>query len=642
MRNIVLLILSIISFINIDAQNNIPILERKVTIKITGQPLGKVMNIISETADFNFSYGNNVIKVSKIVTIHADNRSVKDVLDQLFNGEITYQQIGNHLILQKKVIPKNTNKIQSSQGKPVKYRFLISGYLRDAASGDGLPNVSLYEKQTLATSLSGDFGYYRLDVTGKTPDISVKISGQGLRDTVLQVHYENNGVISLNVNLQPLVPPVKIEEFGPVYSDTPEITPVDTPLTRQDSVRSRIVWNDSFIRQLPFRKIKVEETEIGKWFINKYQRLSADNIRDSFERDWQLTFVPPVGSNGILSGLVSNKVSFNVLVGYNGGLNGAEFGGLVNILKRDMSGAQFAGLSNIVGGNASGAQFAGLFNNNLGNCEGFQGAGLFNQNFGTFSGSQLSGLYNYNHSWSEGFQAAGLLNINRGGLSGCQIGGVGNYAGKESSLVQVAGVFNVANKIDGGQIGVINIARKIRGFQIGIINVADSSYGPVIGIINFIKNGTHQLEGSLNELSQYGLAYRSGSEKFYSKLMVTTQLPMDTVNTLMSYGFGLGTNIKLSNTFRITTDIGSYHQSFNFRSTHLNLLNRVNADLEIKLMRGISVFGGASLNHLIADTRDARFETVFKDMGTRKIWNLTEGSYNQHAWIGYQFGVRLF
>jgi len=640
MKYLIVLILLISSFKHINAQLPLPILDRKVTIKIMNQPLGKVLNIISETADFNFSYGNNIVKVNKLVTIHAENRTVREVLDQLFNHELTYQQIGNHLILQKRIVPKNTNRIQSTEGKPVKYYFIVSGYLRDAQSGDGLPNISVYEKQTLSNTLSGDFGYYQLAITSRTPDISLRISGQNYRDTLLKLTYDNNGLVTSNINLQNLLPPpaVNLSEI----SDSQSIVSVDTPFTEiKDTAATRIVWQDSTPKLLNFKKIKVEETQIGKWFINNYQRMAEKNIRDSFERKWQVTFIPPIGSNGILSGLVSNRFSLNALVGYNGGVNGAEFGGLVNIVRHDMHGAQFAGLGNIVGGNTTGAQFAGLLNNNLGDFNGVQAGGLMNHNFGTFTGVQAAGLYNYNHTLAEGVQAAGLLNVNRGSFDGFQVAGVGNYAGKISNLVQVAGVLNVANHIDGGQIGVINVARKIRGFQIGIVNIADSAEGVVIGIVNFVKNGTHQLEMSLNEERQYGLAYRSGSKKFYSTVMVTTQLPMLDTNTLMTYGFGVGTMIKLSNTFRITLDAASHHMTFNFRSERFNLQSRLNANLEITLVKGVSIFGGAALCHLISDTRDSHYDKTFKNFGNKAFWR-NGGLYDQHAWIGYQFGIRLF
>ncbi len=641
MRVIILLILLISSLRHINALNPIPILERKVTIKITSQPLGKVLNIISETADFNFSYGNQVVKVNKLVTIHAENRSVREVLDQLFNNEVSYQQIGNHLILQKRLMPKHTNKVQAGEGRQVKYHFVISGYLRDMGSGDGIPNVSVYEKQTLSNTLSGDFGYYQLSITSKAPEITLWISRKDYLDTSLKINFENNGLAAVNINLQNQFT-IPAKENIEVKDSLNLIASSDTPIiAKPDTSATRIVWQDSTPRKSIFKKINVEETQFGKWFINSYQRIIEKNIRDSFQRKWQLAFVTPVSSNGTLSGLVTNMVSLNVLAGYNGGLNGVEFGGLVNILRHEMLGAQFAGLGNIVGGNVTGVQFGGLFNTDFANFKGFQGAGLLNHNYGDFSGVQAAGLYNYNNSLSDGVQLAGLLNGSRGGMKGLQIAGIGNLAAKSSDLVQVAGVFNLANRINGGQIGVINIAGKINGFQLGIMNIADSSKGLAIGIINFIKDGTHQLEMSMNEMSQYGLAYRSGTKTFYSNIMVTTQLPMLDTNTLMSCGFGVGTRIKISNTFCVTLDVASHQQTFNFRSESLNLMSRLNANLEIKLIKGVAVFGGVSLCHFIADTRDSRYETTFRDFGNKAFWR-QGGLYDRHAWVGYQFGLRLF
>jgi hypothetical protein len=59
------------------------------------------------------------------------------------------------------------------------------------------------------------------------------------------------------------------------------------------------------------------------------------------------------------------------------------------------------------------------------------------------------------------------------------------------------------------------------------------------------------------------------------------------------------------------------------------------------LIKGLALFGGASFNHMIADSRDPRFETVFKDFGNKTLWRIG-GTYDQHAWIGYQFGLRIF
>lgn len=623
MKNLILLILLICFSHSINAQNQTPILDRKVTVKVLNQTLGKALNILSETAKFNFSYSTQIIKVNKIVSIHAENRTVKEILDQLFGNEMTYQQIGNHLVIQKKIVPRSTSSVSGSSKPPTRYDVIVSGYIRDLNSGDGISNVSVYHKPSLANTLSGDFGYYKISLSSKTPELELQIRRDQYLDTVIKITHAGNGVIEQHINLQSISEPK--EDILITTNDTAVLLINDSAniiTIPNDTIskKPRLVWIDSL------KKIKVEDTKIGQWLIGAYQRVINTNIRDSFDRDWQVTFVPPLGTNGSLSGLVQNKLSFNVLLGYNGGLYGVEFGGLLNFIRQDVYGAQFSGIGNVVGRNTEGAQFAGVFNHNLGDVRAFQAAGF----------------YNYNHRNSEGVQVAGFMNINRGLLDGVQIAGFGNLAAQYARAVQIGGFMNIADEIDGGQIaGFINIARKIRGFQIGIINIADSSEGIAIGIVNFIKNGIHQLEFSYSDLSQYGLAYRSGSGRFYSVVSLNTQLPYSDTGTLMCYGFAVGHRARLGKHFYWTTDLGSQHMTYNLKSDHLNLHNKLSTGLEIQLFKGFSIFGTASLNHTINDSTDPRYETGFAQLGSDILWN-NHGRFEQKAWLGYNVGVRIF
>lgn len=648
MKNLILSILLIISFNHINAQTQVPILDRKISLHIRDQSLGKVLNIISETAKFTFSYNASLVKVNKIVSISAENKTVREILDQLFENQLTYQQIGNHLVLQKKIQPKPAKGVGETQ-KQEKYEMIVSGYLRDISTGDGISDVSIYHKASLSNTISGEYGYYKIRVISKTEDFDLQIRKDGYRDTFIHVRYDQGGVIEMPVNLVSSYVPEAIVSTDTLPTFNYEVpvmrpdstVPFDSLSKRQQDSAVRFML-DSLMSQLgriidtaesrlraidTMDRESVENTKLGNWLIGAYHKIINNNIRDTFARDWQVTFVPPIGTNGTLSGLVENKVSFNALVGYNGGLNGAEFGGFLNFLRGNMNGAQFSGFGNIVGGHSSGAQFAGFFNHNLGNSEGFQAAGF----------------YNYNHYDSRGMQAAGFVNINRGNFDGMQAAGFANIVHGYTRGVQAAGFVNVATEIDGGQMaGFVNIARKVRGFQIGVVNIADSSEGIAIGIVNFIKNGIHQLEFSRNELEQYGLAYRSGSGKFYSIINVNSQWPIKDTGTLMCYGFGIGYRARLSKVFYWTTEIGAQHMTFNFRSDHLNLHNRLNTGLEIRLFKGFAVFGGVSLNHMINDTYDPRYDTRFSSLAPNTVWEMQQGGYKQSVWCGWQFGLRLF
>lgn len=684
---ITLILFSAIGF-KAQAQTNIPILDRKITVKVERQTLAKTLNIISETANFNFSYSSSVLKANRIVSIMAENRTVREILDQLFNKELTYQQIGNHLVLQKRPVPKKSNNVQGNSDKQVKYSYVITGYIRDLNSGDGILNASVFEKQTLSSGVSGDFGYYRLSVISRSPEISLRFSKSGYRDTIVKIRFQSDGLNECHINLlsdKPLITEEEVNEDTVKRSVAlTDSLNVDSSkqIAQTDSSDAKLVWSDS-----SDAKFKLEDTRAGKWLISAVQKLNEKNIRDSIHRDWQVTFLPPIGSNGELSGLVVNRLSWNIIAGYNGGLKGAEFGGLLNVLRKDMEGAQFSGFGNVVGGNVSGAQFAGFFNHNIGLVDAFQAAGFYNYNHADATGAQFAGFMNLSNGNVDGVQAAGFLNLaGRGSaivqmagfmnisdnITGVQGAGFMNIAGGNSQMVQAAGFMNIAeemygtqlagfmniadynggvqaagfmniaDKIEGGQIaGFMNIARIVRGFQIGVFNIADTAEGFVLGIFNFIGNGLHQIEMSTNELGMYGLAYRSGLERLYSNVVFTTELPLRDSATLMSNGFGLGTRVRISDAFRVTCDLTAHQFNFNFVSNHLNLMSRLNVSLEWRIFKGFAVFGGASLAHMVNQKSDPRYESRFKEMGTDKVWELQNNAYAQKAWLGYQFGIRL-
>jgi hypothetical protein len=611
----------------IKADNSL-ILDRRVTIKVLNKTVGSVLDIISETAKFTFSYSNHVVKESKLISIHAENRTVREVLDDMFNKTLIYQQIGNHLVLQKKIERRESPKAKTDQIIN-KYECVVNGYIRDSYSGDGLSNVSLYSKQTLSNTLSGDFGYYKLSMLARSPEYILSISHPDYRDTSITLNYDPSGVLDINISLVPKEIPTENEGEELELDDTinnKQIlgkdslnAPIDSIPTNLDSSANRLTW-DGFKDRL-----KVEETNVGKKLVGTYQKIINRNIKDTFNRAWQVTLVPPIGTNGTMSGLVTNRLSYNALVGYNGGVDGAEFGGFVNIVRQNVRGAQFSGFANVVGGNVEGAQFAGFYNQNLGDFRGFQGSGFMNLNLGQ----------------TEGAQFAGFINVNRGELMGMQGAGFMNLTGSKVSGVQAAGFMNVAKEVDGGQVsGFINVARKVRGFQIGIVNVADTSEGFCFGLVNFIRTGIHQIEFSMDELSRFGLSYRSGNQRFYSVLSTSVNTPVENNENLFGYGYAFGYRSKLAKPLFITADLGAQHLAYNFVSEHLNLHSKLSVGLELRLFKGLSIFGAGALNHGIYDSADPRYTDGFSKLVSNPVWTYN-AQFVQKAWLGYQFGLRI-
>lgn len=171
----------------------------------------------------------------------------------------------------------------------------------------------------------------------------------------------------------------------------------------------------------------------------------------------QVSFVPPLSTNGVDAARCSNGFSLNLLAGVSKNERAFTLGGLANIIKNTSNGFQLAGLGNYVGNEGRGVLFAGLSN-------------------------RVKNRY-------TGVQFAGLANIS-GDVTGVQFAGLVNIAGNVSG-VQFAGLMNVANRSD-----------------------------YPIGLINIIREGEMSVAVSYNEIGTAGITFRSGGKVTYGILGV--------------------------------------------------------------------------------------------------------------------------
>lgn len=262
----------------------------------------------------------------------------------------------------------------------------------------------------------------------------------------------------------------------------------------------------------------------------------AQTIDSTKSRPFQISFIYPMGSDGVYSKDYTHTVSFNIFAGYSDGLSGVEIGGFANTLRHDMKGVQIAGFSNVVLGETNGCQISGFSNysNKLTKgvqISGFsnvindsakvsQIAGFSNVIHGTGTGIQIAGFSNTCSQNTEGVQLAGFSNVIHGRINGCQIAGFSNVATDSAISIQIAGFSNVVKgKTKGAQIaGFSNLStNSLQGIQIagfsnvihgrntgcqiagfsnvckdtlvglqisGMVNIADNLHGAQISFIN--------------------------------------------------------------------------------------------------------------------------------------------------------------
>ena len=375
-------------------------------------------------------------------------------------------------------------------------------------------------------------------------------------------------------------------------------------------------------------------------------------------RDFQLTFITPIGTNGIDFNKVENKISINILAGHHGGLDGAEFGGFINSIQNDATGAQFAGFANSVLGEVKGVQFAG-YANYSGKVTGAQGSGFLNIAMDTVTGTQMSGFANYAHRSHKGFQGAGFMNVVRGNATGIYYVGFTNltsghvkgfqgsryFNGAQKGVkgVQLAGFANYSmGKVEGAQLsGFFNFAKVLKGVQVGFINYTDSiESGAMIGFLSFARNGYHHFELEGNESTYGNVNFKTGTKKFYNILSVGGSVKENEL--FWGFGYGIGTAFDFGKKLGMNIDLTASHinkdQGF---SSDLNMLSKLKPNVSYSFHKNFTIYGGPSLNLLLSETNGSGNAPQSEGLVGHSFYNKNIGDNKVKMFFGFQGGIRF-
>lgn len=390
-------------------------------------------------------------------------------------------------------------------------------------------------------------------------------------------------------------------------------------------------------------------------------------------RPFQISFISPMGSNGLESGKIVNRVSVNIIAGLSGGTDGIEVSGFLNIDKQNVRGGQFAGFANIVGqnmkgiqgagfmnatnGTVYGAQFAGFSNYAKDSVNGVQIAGFANMAQSGFAGGQLAGFHNLSIQNSKGIQIAGFHNSMKGNLFGTQIAGFANavtdsiqggqiagyvnYA-RNMKGVQAAGYVNIASRnMEGAQIsGFVNIAKKIKGVQISFVNIADTLEGQAFGFLSFSRNGYHKVELKGGEALHLTASFKTGTTRFYN---IFTSGVFFGNKFRWAYGYGLGTAVPISPKTFVNLDLTAYHVNENEAFTQdVNFLGRLDANFTYKAGKHIELFFGPAYNILVSRYYDNENNILGSEIAPYSFYDYT-GYKNTRIkmWVGGSLGLRF-
>ena len=162
----------------------------KLTMNYKNARVEEIIDAIEENTEFYFLYNKDMVDVDRKVDINVEQKSVNEVLDQVFNNtDISYSIRDRLILLIKKEIAKSVPEFTEQQPNR------ITGNVTDN-SGLPLPGVSVIIKGTSSGTVTNASGEYT--ITGVPDDAILQFSFVGMRTQ--EVAVENQA--SINVVLQ--------------------------------------------------------------------------------------------------------------------------------------------------------------------------------------------------------------------------------------------------------------------------------------------------------------------------------------------------------------------------------------------------------------------------------------------------------
>ena len=271
----------------------VEVLSRRLTISFDRMPIREALDEVARQADFEWSYNARILNPNHRVTLQARDWTVREILREMLGENYTVKSSGRHLILIKEKPPRTE----------------LSGVIRANETGKRLANVTVYDKKTLRATTTDSTGYYKLKIKKKS---EIVISRIDYRDTILQV-----------------------ASVSPRYQNL-NLKPVDTPAPDTPALQEAIL-----------QSLREAATELDYFFNTQLDKWHEMNVQDTFQRRFQISFLPGLGTNHVLSAKVVNDISINALAGNSAGVDGVEVAGLGNFTQKRVRGFQAAGLFNL-------------------------------------------------------------------------------------------------------------------------------------------------------------------------------------------------------------------------------------------------------------------------------------------------------
>ncbi|KUG06331.1 hypothetical protein ASU33_02955 [Solirubrum puertoriconensis] len=617
------------------------VLERKVTVTFNDAPLESVLRTLRRQYGVRISYSNTALNLKQPVTVSANNQPLRAVLSEVLRDKnIGYELVGDQVVLHP-AVPKSAATKPASAPAPATTTTTVSKAVLDRTPNEAAPRLEPSKtadkpgaapaakpatpakaaptkkepakatKSQSATSKASNTGGGK--VPAKAAPSKKESATPAQAATADKPSGQGSAASGVGGTDPEVAPATTTASTSTPVAATPPAAADTKPTTKQDSAAVTAA-------------VPPETNE------------NEAPARPTYREPAQISFLGPLGSNGLRSSQTVNNLSINVLGGYSAGVEGFEAAGLFNIDRDTVDGAQVAGLANIVGKHLDGVQGAGLMNVLGGGGRGWQAAGLLNVAARPIAGAQTAGLFNYVGPTKKLPVVADAAPATEA-------------APTRKPTVQAAGLFNVAlGEVRGGQAaGLLNVAGTVHGVQLaGLLNVADSVDGVSIAPINFVRHGYHRFEVTNSEVWPVSASLKLGGSAAFYTFFTGAYAGFGNKPRRWAVGYGLGSEVWARRRLSVALDAVAMHVNEEQRGWTRDL----NLDSQLRLLLGVAPFKkdghlrivfGPTVSVLVTQRYDTTEQQVYSNLAEgRKLW-LDEGNSATRVlgWVGYTAGIRF-
>lgn len=181
-----LMVVFLLSFGNSFGQKeNNSVLEKKITLQATSETIASILDQISAQTKVFFSYDAQLIEAERKTDISVADKSIREVLDTLFDSHFEYKVLGDQVVIAKPESDQLKKKADDVSARPKV--IIFKGKVTDREEKDALPYSSIFVFRKNIGTVSNNDGEFVLKVPESMARDTIIVSCLGYRQQMFPI-----------------------------------------------------------------------------------------------------------------------------------------------------------------------------------------------------------------------------------------------------------------------------------------------------------------------------------------------------------------------------------------------------------------------------------------------------------------------